>query len=179
MAVSFAIHQYDMTDLMNLNRVYVKMGKVRRWLFPLLRAVVFVAAVILIVSAGLLLVFWKVGPPKAVLYVACILFGVLGILVDVFMRRIFALGYRRTFVKGLGIIRVALDETGITEATDKSRSVCSCDAFSRAVYYRNAYFLFLDRRRILLLPVSAMTQGTPQELETLWERMRGEPVQHL
>ena len=39
MGISFEIHGYDRKDLMNFNRVYVKMGPVRRWLFPLLRAV--------------------------------------------------------------------------------------------------------------------------------------------
>lgn len=94
-------------------------------------------------------------------------------------RRIFAWGCRRRLIKGLGTIRVTLDETGITEVTDKSRTVCSYDVVLRAVYYRDVYYLFLDKRHVLLLPVSDMTRGTPQELETLWERMRGEIVRHL
>ena len=106
MAVSFAIHQYDMTDLMNFNRVYVKMGKVRRWLFPLLRAVLPVLSVILIVLSGLLLVFGEATVGKTLFYWGAIVLGVLTILVLIFYRRIFAWGCRRRFIKGLGIIRV-------------------------------------------------------------------------
>lgn len=179
MGVSFEIHGYDRKDLMNFNRVYVKMGPVRRWLFPLLRAVLPVLSVILIALSGLLLVFGEATVGKTLFYWGAIILGVLTILVLIFYRRIFGWGCRRRFLKGLGTIRVTLDETGITEVTDKSRTVCSYDVVVQAVYYRDVYYLFLDKHHVLLLPVSDMTQGTPQELEALWERMRGEIVRHL
>lgn len=181
MGISFEIHGYDRKDLMNFNRVYVNMGAVRRWLFPLLRAVLPVLSVFLMAFSGLHLTFGKVTRGTALFYWywGCIVFGVWGILLAVFVRRILAWNCRRKLIRGLGTIRVTLDETGITEATDKSRTVCSYDVVLQAVYYRDVYYLFLDKRHVLLLPVSDMTQGTPQELETLWERMRGEIVRHL
>ena len=181
MAVSFEISEYSMKDLMNFNRVYVKVGTVRRWVFPLVRALLPVLSVFLMAFSGLHLTFGKVMRGTALFYWywVCIVFGVCGILLAVFVRRILAWNYRRKRVKGLGTVHVTLDETGITEVTDKSRSVCCYDVVLRAVYYRDVYYLFLDRRHVVLLPVSDMTRGTPQELEALWERMRGDPVQHL
>ena len=68
MGISFEIHGYDRKDLMNFNRVYVKMGAVRRWLFPLVRALLPVLSVILIALSGLLLVFGEATVGKTLFY---------------------------------------------------------------------------------------------------------------
>ena len=53
------------------------------------------------------------------------------------------------------------------------------EAFVKAACYRDTLFLFLDKNHALILPFSAMTQGTAGELESFWSRHSSEPIRHI
>lgn len=166
---------YATADLVNLNRVYVKMGPIRRWLRPLLRwAMTLCGAALLVVGAVML-----VGGAEDGLIISTIIFlvvGLLWLLVGLFANRVNAWSSRRLMMKGLGNITVILDESGVTETSDKGTALHPFSAFVDVVYYRNTYFLFFDKRHAIILPTRAMTQGSPATFADWWSQHSGKEI---
>ena len=67
----------------------------------------------------------------------------------------------------------------VYETTEKGTAFYQYSAFVEAVCCSNIYFLFLDKRNALILPVQAMTQGSPAVFDGCWLQMGGKPVRHI
>ena len=169
---------YSKADLVNLNRVHTKLGKIRRWLIPVLRVVLTLGGVLLILMAALLALD-GVEDGMLASIIVFFLVGVLWLLLGLFRYRISAWNSRRLTLKGLGSITVTLDGDGVEEICDKGHTHYAYEAFVKAACYRDTLFLFLDKNHALILPFSAMTQGTAGELEDFWARLSGVPIRHI
>ncbi len=170
---------YSKADLVNLNRVHTKLGKIRRWLIPALRVVFTLGGIFLIWCAALLLAFDGIADGMLASIIVFFLVGVLWLLLGLFRYRISAWNSRRLTLKGLGSITVTLDGDGVEEICDKGHTHYAYEAFVKAACYRDTLFLFLDKNHALILPFSAMTQGTAGELEDFWARHSGVPIRHI
>ena len=179
MHFSFDMPQgYSTADLMNLNRVCTKMGKVRRWLTPLLRVLAVLVGAWILIMTGL--VIWVNGMEGHVLDAALmVVLGTAPVLMSVFFYHIGAWISGKLSVKGTGAIRITLDDEQIDQMTEKGCTQCGYRSICCAVSYRKTYFLFLDRHHSIVLPVAAMTQGTPEAFETFLLQKTGTPVRSI
>ena len=169
---------YSKADLMNLNRVHTKLGKIRRWLIPVLRVVLTLGGVLLILMAALL-AFDGVEDGMLSTILVFFLVGVLWLLLGLFRYRISAWNSRRLTLKGLGSITVTLGEDGIEETSSKGHAHYTYEAFVKAACYRDTLFLFLDKNHALILPFAAMKGGTATELDNFWARHSSLPIRHI
>ena len=71
---------YSKADLVNLNRVHTKLGKIRRWLIPALRVVFTLGGIFLIWCAALLLAFDGIADGMLASIIVFFLVGVLWLL---------------------------------------------------------------------------------------------------
>ena len=170
---------YSTADLVNLNRIHTKLGKVRRWLVPVLRVVFTLGGLFLIASAALLLAYGGAEDGLLTSIVVFFLVGLLWLLLGLFRYRLSAWNSRRLTLRDLGSITVTVDEEGVTETTDKGRALHPYSAFVGAACYRDTLFLFLDKNHALILPFAAMTGGTATELDGFWARHSGLPIQYF
>lgn len=170
---------YATNDLMNLSRVYIKMGTVRRWLRPLLRGLMILCGAVLVLGGAILLFSGAAEEGLGSAIVIFLVIGCLWLLIGLFAHRLNAWGSRRLMIKGLESITVTLDETGVAETTNKGTALHPYKAFVDVVCYRNTYFLFLDKRHAIILPVQTMTQGSPAIFDGCWLQMGGKPIRHF
>lgn len=170
---------YSMADLVNLNRVHTKQGKIRRWLIPVLRVVFTLGGIFLIVSAALLLAYGGAEDGLLTSIVVFFVVGILWVLIGLFHYRISAWNSRRLTMRDLGSITVTVSEEGVSEITNKGHALHPYEAFVGAACYRDTLFLFLDKNHALVLPFAAMTGGTVTELDGFWARHSGLPIQYF
>ena len=180
--MTFTFHMpegYSTADLVALNKVHTKRGKIRRWLIPALRAVFTLGGLLLVLGAALLLACGGVEDGLLPSIVIFFVVGILWILIGLFHYRIGAWNSRRLTIRDLGSITVTLDEEGISEITGKGSALHPYAAFAGAACYRDILFLFLDKNHAMILPYAAMTGGTAAELEAFWARHSSLPIQHF
>lgn len=170
---------YSTADLVNLNRVHTKLGKIRRWLIPVLRVVFTLGGIFLILSAALLLAYDGIADGMLASIIVFFLVGLIWLLLGLFRYRVSAWSSKRLAVKDLGSITVTLSEEGVSENTNKGYALHPYDAFVGAACYRDILFLFLDKNHALILPLSVMTGGTAAELDAFWTRCGGLPIQYF
>ena len=178
MTFTFHIPGYSTADLVTLNRVHTKRGKIRRWLIPALRVVFTLGGIFLVLSGALLLAYSE-EDGLASSIVMFFIVGILWILIGLFHYRISAWNSRRLTMKGLGNITVMMDEEGVSETTGKGNALTPYAAFTDAVCYRDTLFLFLDKNHAMILPFAAMTGGTVAELEAFWVQHSSLPIKHF
>ena len=180
--MTFTFHMpggYSTTDLVNLNRVHTKRGKIWRWLTPLLRVVLTLGGFFLLASGALLLACGGAEDGLLTSIIVFFLVGLAWLVIGLFHYRIGALNSRRLTMKDLGSITVTVGGEGVTETTNKGQALYPYDAFVGAACYRNTLFLFLDKNHAMILPYAAMTGGTAAELEAFWARHSSLPIQHF
>lgn len=68
---------------------------------------------------------------------------------------------------------VALEEEGIRVRDNGSEALAPYEGVQQLLYLEQRYFLVFDRRRILMLPLSAMTAGDPEALRPFLEEKLG------
>lgn len=180
--MTFTFHMpegYSTADLVALNKVHTKRGKIRRWLIPVLRVVLTLGGILLVLGTSLLLACGGAEDGRLLSIVVFFVVGILSILVGLFHYRISAWNSQRLTIRDLGSITVTLDEEGISEITGKGSALHSYAAFAGAACYRDILFLFLDKNHAMILPYAAMTGGTAAELEAFWTRHSNLPIQHF
>lgn len=74
---------------------------------------------------------------------------------------------------------VMLEEAGIRIRDNGSEALAPYEGVQQLLFLDQRYFLVFDRRRILLLPLSAMTAGDPEALRPFLEEKLGRETEEL
>lgn len=162
---------YTYQDMLALTKLVAK--TYRKWWSILLRVLLIVLGAFLLLT--FLLSVWLLGDPVEELLVPGIV-GALCLLVGLFRHRLNALQSYRMLVKGAEDGRFTLDEDGFHEETAKGHSDHPYSAFFEIMYYRERYFLFLDKRHAYVLPLRCLVEGDPAALGSFLEQKCGKPV---
>jgi len=161
-------HGFERRDLINLNQVAVKRRTFTRVFVPFLRIVLCLIGLFLFLS-GLLLVIMD-ATVAVTTSIILMLIGILWFLLGAFYYRYGAWKSRKIALKDVGAITVMLDDEGIAEITEKGRASFPYNAICETVLFRSTYFLFLDKKHALILPVRCLSQGSPVAFEEFWQR---------
>jgi len=158
----------EFRELLLLNKVVVRRSSFLRIFVPLLR-IILIAGGLFLLLPGCVLLFGQYDNKTA--GVAAALVGLVWFLLGVFYYRYGALRSRAMTLKNIGSIILMLTQDGIQEVTQKTESRFGYDAIREVYFYRNTYFLFVDRKHALILPCSKLVLGQAEDLEkTLEER---------
>ena len=111
--MTFTFHMpegYSTADLVALNKVHTRRGKIRRWLIPALRVVLTLGGILLVLGAAVLLAYGWAENGLLISIVVFFVVGILWILIGLFHYRISAWNSRRLTIRDLGSITVTLGE---------------------------------------------------------------------
>lgn len=157
---------YLMRDLIHLNQVVVR----RKWFLWL--AVGILRIVLSVVGFMLLLtgVFMLFGNYDVQIVTAVVigLVGLVWFLLGIFYYRYGAWRSRRLMLKDVGAITVTMTDDQIEEQTEKGASRFSYQMVQEVLLFRDTYFLFLDRRHALILPIRSLTEGHAHTFAAFW-----------
>lgn len=163
--------QYDYTleDMNALSRVTAKTYRRKR-------ALVY-RAVLALLGAAYLAMGWLLFSSGSKL-VGVILFaaGVLFLALSLFYHQGTAWRIKRMMVEGEGEFTVMLGEESVHGKSVKGESSYPYSAVVGAFYYRERYFLFLDKRHAMLLPKRALIQGDASQLEAFLTEKLGKEI---
>ncbi|MCI2058216.1 MAG: YcxB family protein [Oscillibacter sp.] len=165
--------RYTRQDLMEFNKVYVRSSRLRCWGKNLFRILSVLCGAALFLAGLMILLGGGIQEGLLVPGIVSTAVGAVWLLSGVFYYRINAWGSRRQMLRETGSFTVTLREDGVTEETEKGISNYPYASFTDAVFHANRWFLFLDQRHALILPLSTMAQGAPVELEKFLEERTG------
>ncbi len=74
---------------------------------------------------------------------------------------------------GNGEIRFNADETTIIAETDKIRNQIHYSAFCDFVFFKDTFYLFLDKKSALIIPKRCFLEGDPEEFRTFFSDKTG------
>ena len=86
---------------------------------------------------------------------------------------------RRRMMEGTGAMTVTLEEERISDKNEKAESTYPYSSIIGAYHYQERYFLFIDKRRALILPERGLTQGDMGSLRSFLEDKIGNTVVEL
>lgn len=169
-------HGNTFKELLNLNRVATKKGKILRFAVLLLRVALVLGGIILLVPGILLL-----SPVKESQHVgiACLIVGIIWLLLGLFYFHYGAWNSRRLHLKNVGSIIISLTKDDIVEVTQMSDSRFGYDVVKEICFYKNTYFLFVDRKHALILPCDQLVSGCVGNLQQALEERCGIPVKKM
>ena len=86
---------------------------------------------------------------------------------------------KRGAIEGSGVTTVTLGEEKIHDKDEKMEGVYPYSSIIGAYHYQERYFLFIDKRRALILPERGLTQGDMGSLRSFLEDKIGKTVVEL
>lgn len=159
---------YDFHQLLLLNKVVVRRKRSSRIFVPILRTCLIVVGLFFLITGSMLL-FGGYG--EIFTGIACITAGLLWSMLGVLYYRYGAWKSRSLLIKNLGTVCIDLNTIDIHEKTLKSDAHYAYSAIQELCFYKDSYFLFLDKRHALILSLKNLTCGAPELLlKTLEER---------
>ena len=161
-------------DLLNLQKVSVKRSSLLRILVPLLRVILVLGGVFFLVPGAVLL-----KPDSLPTGIACLLVGVVWLLLGLFYFHYGAWKSRRMRIKRVGGSIISLTENDIVEVTQMSDSRFGYDVVQEMYFYRNTYFLFVDKKHALILPCACLVSSSADDLLQTLEARCGKQIKKL
>ena len=163
-------------ELLKLNRAAVKRSKLMRILVPLLRIVLVLGGIFFLVPG---IVMLSPGEGELHVGIACLAVGVIWLLLGLFYFHYGAWRSRRMQLKNIGSIIISLTENDIVEVTQKTDSRFGYDVIQHICFYKNTYFLFVDKKHAFILPCGNLVSGNLDDLQSVLEERCGRTVQKL
>ena len=164
--------EFTLEDMDTFSRMMAKTYRRKKVL--IYRVVLALLAVAYLVMGGLLL------------FVGRTVFGLFMIVGGVFFATRFLFYHRwvaRRAIRGMkeGSVgtTVTLEEERIHDKDEKMESVYPYGSIDNGYHYRDRYFLFLDKRRALILPERGLTQGDLGCLKKFLEDKIGKEIVEL
>lgn len=167
---------YDFYELLLLNKAVVRRNAFLRVFVPILRTVFVVGGLFFLITGCLFCfsVFHDLAMGSI-----CIFAGLLWLLLGAFYYRYGAWRSQRLQLKNVGSVSISLNENDIHELTPRSESRFSYDAIQEVCFYKNTYFVFLDKKHAFILSLDKLSAGQPDLLAKVLEERCGKAVKPL
>lgn len=166
-------HGYEKADFIAMQKLYQK--TVQPWWWKALALVMLLAGVFLVFGGALMLALDEEVFGQALV---SLLMGGLLILLTLFRTRINAWGSRRQAMK-TGNLTIKFSAEGLTETSRMGTFSMPYGNVERVFYYRERYFLFLDKRHAHILPERAFAVGDPKDFPAFIEDRTGKRVEYI
>lgn len=164
-------HGYEKADFIAMQKLYQK--KMLPWWKYVFALILLIAGVIVVAEGILLLAFGNIGQG-----LFSLVWGLLLALLFLFRTRINAWGSRRQAMK-TGNLTIKFSAEGLTETSRMGTFSMPYGNVERVFYYRERYFLFLDKRHAHILPERAFAVGDPKDFSTFIEDRTGKRVEYI
>ena len=139
-----------------------------------LNLVLLVVGILMLLDAAVM--FWLEGGLSGYGILALVV-GVFALVFFTFRRRITALQMRKTNPKFKKRQETVIDASGLCTTADQAESRYSFGAVESIYFWRDCYYLYLDKSLVLPLPVRGFLEGDPSEFAAFLSEQCGLPVQ--
>lgn len=165
-------HGYEKADFVALNAVASK--KLTPWWKRGTGVIMLLAALFLLFGGVAML-----GDPEVRgSGIVAVLMGVAFILLFVFKNRVNAWASRRNTAK-IKNLTIKFSDTTLTEKNEQALVQMPYTSFTRVLYYKKRYFLFVDKRRAYILPEGHFAVGDPRDFADFIAQKTGHPVEYV
>ncbi len=169
------VFEPDLKDYEDIVALHAKVGK-----GAMVKANNAANIILLIVGIVLLLdaavMFWlKRGVDSTGVFALAV--GLFALVYYFYKRRISALMMRKNNEKYMKKQEIFIDANGIRVQTDQAEVHYQFGAVEEIFFWRNSYVLYLDKNRVLPLPVRSFLEGDPKEFGTYISEQCAKPVQ--
>lgn len=165
-------YQYTLEDMDALSRVSGKTYRRKRVL-------TFRTVLALISIAYLFMGYVLFVPGSQLVGLILLAAGALFAALAIFFHRGTAWRSKRMLMTGEEPLSVELEEEGVRGRGKMGESFYRYSAVIGAYYYRERYFLFLDKRHAVLLPERALVQGEPAALRIFLKDKLGKEIKEI
>ena len=107
-----------------------------------------------------------------------ILLGEILLLVSVFYNRINAWGTRKQTLQ-VENLTIKFSDEGLAQSSSKAAASVPYHAFERLYYYRDRYFLFVDKLHAYILPEDRFVVGDSADFRAFIEAKTGKTVEYI
>ena len=133
-----------------------------------------IVGIVLLLDAAVM--FWlKRGVDSTGVFALAV--GLFALVYYFYKRRISALMMRKNNEKYMKKQEIFIDADGIRVQTDQAEVHYQFGAVEEIYFWRNSYVLYLDKNRVLPLPVRSFLEGDPKEFGTYISEQCAKPVQ--
>lgn len=159
---------YTLEDMNALSRVAAKTYRRKK---VLITRMVMALLGLAYLAMGALLLFHQSWVTGGIIFAAGVFFAA----VAIFYHQGAAWRSKRMMVAGEGAFTVELEEKSVWGRSEKGESAYPYSAVTGAYYYKERYFLFVDKRHAMLLPERGLVEGDAMALKSfLEERLKKE-----
>ncbi len=162
---------YGKDDFVALQKLYQK--KMLPWWKYVFAIIMLLAGAIIVVEGILLLALGNIGQGLFSLAL-----GLLLALLFLFRARVNAWSARRNMAK-MENMTIKLSADHITETNAGAMFQVPYGNVERVFYYRERYFLFLDKRHAHILPEAHFAVGDPKDFSAFIEDRTGKQVEYI
>ncbi len=133
------------------------------------------AVLVVVVSLGVLLVVNRIFSGELIWYYVIIL----AMLAAYWAVREIRVRTNLKTLTGQGIITLTAEEEGLHAQADALSSDYSYQAFQDIARYKGAYYLYIDKRRALIVPDHCFTEGDPAAFGPFIEEKTGLRIRNI
>ena len=169
------VFEPDLKDYEDIVALHAKVGKgAAVKVSKGLNLVLLVVGILMFVDAAVM--FWLEGRLSGYGILALAV-GVFALVFFAFRRRVTALQMRRTNPKFKKRQETVIDASGLRTAADQAESRYTFGAVEAIYFWRDCYYLYLDKSLVLPLPVRGFLEGDPEQFGSDLSEQCGLPVQ--
>ena len=136
--------------------------------------VLLIVGIVLILDAAVLIVLQRALSSTSVF---ALIVGAVALAYYIYKQRLSALMMRKNNEKYMKKQEIFIDADGIRALTDQAEARYRFSAVEEIYFWRNSYVLYLDKNRVLSLPVRSFLEGDPKEFGTYISEQCAKPVQ--
>ena len=129
----------------------------------------------LVISAGAMLLVYRLWNGELVWYYVIILI----VLVLYYAVREFRVRSTLKSLRAQGMITMTAGEDGMHAEAEALSSDYSYRAFQDVARFKETYYLYVDRRRALILPDRCFTEGNPADFGAFLEQKTGRTIRNI
>lgn len=136
--------------------------------------VLLIVGIVLILDAAVLICLQRALSSTSIF---ALIVGVVALGYYIYKQRLSALMMRKNNEKYMKKQEIFIDADGIRALADQAEAHYQFGAVEEIYFWRNSYVLYLDKNRVLSLPVRSFLEGDPKEFGTYISEQCAKPVQ--